>query len=119
MPVRFVQAAPPTRVPRHAISNWQSYLASSASARRCRLYAFLALRATFRFFFGDLAPGGYTVSVDTATLPAGYNTTPTNGPASRVYLLPVGKDILYVDAKTGLPARLDLQPLRGALRLGE
>jgi uncharacterized repeat protein (TIGR01451 family) len=51
-----------------------------------------------------LAPGNYTVTVNTATLPPGYNTTPTNGPASRVFVLAAGSDFLRADFGFNAPA---------------
>jgi uncharacterized repeat protein (TIGR01451 family) len=51
-----------------------------------------------------LAPGNYTVTVNTATLPPGYNTTPTNGPASRNYALAAGADFLRADFGFDAPA---------------
>ncbi|MBT8197957.1 MAG: carboxypeptidase regulatory-like domain-containing protein, partial [Acidimicrobiia bacterium] len=44
-----------------------------------------------------LVPGTYTVSVNTTTLPPGYNTTPTNGLSVRTYDLVVGEDLLTAD----------------------
>ncbi|HEY0733863.1 MAG TPA: SdrD B-like domain-containing protein [Herpetosiphonaceae bacterium] len=44
-----------------------------------------------------LTPGNYTVTVNTATLPAGTNTTPTNGAASRTFAVVAGQNILYAD----------------------
>lgn len=51
-----------------------------------------------------LSPGSYVVTVDTATLPAGYNTTPTNGPASRSYPVSAGLDYLRADFGFDAPA---------------
>jgi hypothetical protein len=51
-----------------------------------------------------LAPGNYTVSVNTATLPPGYNTTPTNGPASRNFAVAAGADFLRADFGFDAPA---------------
>jgi uncharacterized repeat protein (TIGR01451 family) len=51
-----------------------------------------------------LAPGTYTVTVDTATLPPGYNTTPTNGPASRNFPVAAGSDFLRADFGFDAPA---------------
>ncbi|RIL10424.1 hypothetical protein DCC79_08055, partial [bacterium] len=44
-----------------------------------------------------LAPGLYTVAVNPATLPAGYDPAPTNGPISRVALVQAGSDNLTLD----------------------
>lgn len=44
-----------------------------------------------------LAPGTYTVAVNPATLPAGYNPAPTNGPISRPALVQAGSDNLTLD----------------------
>ena len=51
-----------------------------------------------------LAPGIYTVTVNSATLPPGYNTTPTNGPVSRTYSVPAGSDVLHADFGFNAPA---------------
>ncbi len=51
-----------------------------------------------------LAPGNYTVTVDTLSLPAGYNTTPTNGPASRIFTVAAGSDFLRADFGFDAPA---------------
>jgi len=51
-----------------------------------------------------LAPGSYTVTVNTATLPPGYNATPTNGPASRSFSLTAGSDFLRADFGFNAPA---------------
>jgi len=51
-----------------------------------------------------LAPGNYTVTVNTATLPPGYNTTPTNGPASRNFAITAGSDFLRADFGFNAPA---------------
>ncbi len=44
-----------------------------------------------------LAPGTYTVTVDSSTLPSSYDTAPTNGPASREYLVIATADVLTAD----------------------
>ena len=44
-----------------------------------------------------LTAGTYTVTVDDTTLPAGYNTTPTNGPISRSYDVPLSSDVMHAD----------------------
>jgi uncharacterized repeat protein (TIGR01451 family) len=51
-----------------------------------------------------LAPGTYVVTVNTATLPAGYNTTPTNGPATRNFAVTPGTDFLRADFGFNAPA---------------
>ncbi len=51
-----------------------------------------------------LAPGTYVVTVDTLTLPAGYNTTPTNGAASRNFPIAAGFDYLRADFGFDAPA---------------
>ncbi len=51
-----------------------------------------------------LSPGNYTVTVNTATLPAGYNTTPTNGTASRNFAIAAGVDFLRADFGFNAPA---------------
>ncbi len=51
-----------------------------------------------------LAPGNYLVTVNTATLPPGYNTTPTNGPASRNFVITAGSDFLRADFGFNAPA---------------
>jgi uncharacterized repeat protein (TIGR01451 family) len=51
-----------------------------------------------------LAPGNYTVTVNTATLPPGYNATPTNGPASRNFAVAAGADYLRADFGFDAPA---------------
>ncbi len=51
-----------------------------------------------------LAAGQLPVTVNTATLPPGYNTTPTNGPASRNFAVAAGADFLRADFGFNAPA---------------
>ncbi|MEM8930060.1 MAG: SdrD B-like domain-containing protein, partial [Acidobacteriota bacterium] len=44
-----------------------------------------------------LAPGTYTVTVDSTTLPAAFDSVPTNGPASREYDVTATTDVLTAD----------------------
>ena len=44
-----------------------------------------------------LAPGDYTVTVDSGSLPSEYGSVPTNGPASREYAVPSGSDVVTAD----------------------
>ena len=45
----------------------------------------------------SLAPGTYTVTVDSSTLASAYDTAPTNGPASREYEVTSSADVLTAD----------------------
>lgn len=49
------------------------------------------------WFLAGLPAGDYTVSINTGTLPAGYNPTPINGDATRIYTVPANTDTLYAD----------------------
>ncbi|MEM9599333.1 MAG: SdrD B-like domain-containing protein, partial [Acidobacteriota bacterium] len=49
------------------------------------------------YLFTGLAEGDYTVTVDSSTLPAGLDTAPTNGPASREFAVPANADVLTAD----------------------
>ncbi|CAK8724592.1 hypothetical protein KKHLCK_14480 [Candidatus Electrothrix laxa] len=48
-------------------------------------------------YLQSVSAGVYEVSVDVTDLPAGMNTTPTNGSATREYNVPDNADILYAD----------------------
>ncbi len=49
------------------------------------------------YLFTGLAPGTYTVTVDSSTLPAAFDSVPTNGPASRELEVPADADVLTAD----------------------
>ena len=51
-----------------------------------------------------LPAGNASVAVDPLTLPAGFNTTPTNGPLTRGYVLAAGLDWLRADFGFDAPA---------------
>ena len=66
-------------------------------------------KADGSWYLAGLQPGSYTAAVSPGTLPAGYNTTPTNGSISRTTTIVANQDAMYIDfgfnIPTGQPAQ--------------